>query len=183
MVLGEGAAVVVLETLDHARSRGATPLAELAGFGQSCDAGDPVHPDPEGMAAAIRAALRDAAMAPGEVDYVNAHGTGTESNDAAEARALHRALGPAARRVSVSSTKSLHGHALGASGALELVATLFALCEGVVPPTANWLGPDPQCDLDVTPNRARERPVAAALTSSFAFGGLNAVLALRRIES
>jgi len=183
MVLGEGAGAFVLETLEHARARGATPLAELAGFGQSSDAGDPVHPDPEGMAAAIGAALRDAAMEPGEVDYVNAHGTGTASNDVAEARALHLALGSAARLASVSSTKSLHGHALGASGALELVATLFALREGVIPPTANWLGPDPECDLDVTPNEARERPVRAALSSSFAFGGLNAVLALRRLES
>jgi nodulation protein E len=181
MVLGEGAGVFVLETLDHAQGRGARPLAELAGCGQSCDAGDPVHPDPLGMAAAIAGALCDASMAPEEVDYVNAHGTGTASNDAAEARALHRALGAAVRRVSISSTKSLHGHALGASGALELMATLFALREGVIPPTANWLGPDPECDLDVTPNTARTRSVAAALTSSFAFGGLNAVLALRRI--
>lgn len=182
MVLGEGAGVFVLETLDHARRRGALPLAELAGFGQSSDAGDPVHPDADGMAAAIEAALGDAGMEPGDVDYVNAHGTGTPGNDPAEARALHRALGERARSVSVSSTKSLHGHALGASGALELVATLFALREGVIPPTANWLGPDPDCDLDVTPNAPRERPVAAALSNSFAFGGLNAVLAVRRIE-
>jgi nodulation protein E len=181
MVLGEGAAVFVLETLEHAERRGAEPLAELAGFGQSCDAGDPVHPDPEGMAAALTGALRDAAMAPGELDYVNAHGTGTPSNDVAEARALQQVLGGELERISISATKSLHGHALGASGALELVAALFAIREGVIPPTANWLGPDPECPLDVTPNVPRERPVAAALSSSFAFGGLNAVLALRRL--
>lgn len=182
MVLGEGAGVFVLETLEHARRRGAAPLAELAGVGQSSDAGDPVHPDPAGMAAALTGALCDAGLAAGEVDYVNAHGTGTPSNDVAETRALRQALGAAADRVSVSATKSLHGHALGASGALELVATLFAVREGLIPPTANWLGPDPDCDLDVTPNVARERPVRAALSSSFAFGGLNAVLAVRRFE-
>jgi len=182
LVLGEGAGIFVLEELDHARERGGEALAEIAGFGMSADAGDLVHPAVAGMASAMRAALQDAGAAPEEVDYVNAHGTGTPTNDGMETRALHAVLGPHARAVAISSTKSLHGHALGAAGAIELAATIFALREGIVPPTANYLGPDDECDLDYTPNEPRERRIRLALSNSFAFGGLNAVLAVRQVD-
>lgn len=180
LVLGEGAGVFVLEAMEHARARGATVLAELAGVGMSADAGDIVAPDPAGAAAAMTLALADAGLAAGEVDYINAHGTGTLANDASETSAILSALGPHARRVAISSTKSMHGHALGASGAMELVAVVGALREGVVPPTANLDEPDPACDLDYVPHAARRVRVRAALSNSFAFGGLNAVLALRQ---
>jgi nodulation protein E len=184
LVLGEGAGVFVLETLDHALARGATILAELAGCGMSADAADIVMPDAGGAARAMRAALAHAGLAPQDVGYINAHGTGTVANDKTETRAIQAVFGeqakPLAQRLAVSSTKSMHGHALGAGGALELVAVIGALREGVLPPTINHLGPDPECDLDVVPNEAVQRPVQAALSNSFAFGGLNAVLALRR---
>lgn len=180
MVLGEGAGMFVLERLEDARARGAPILAELAGFGMSADAADIVQPQEAGAVRAMQAALADARLAPGEVDYVNAHGTGTPINDATETRAIRRVFGAAADRLAVSSTKAIHGHALGAAGALELVATVRALSDGVLPPTANFLEPDPDCDLDYVANEARPQPVRAALSSSFAFGGLNAVLALRR---
>ncbi|TAN06717.1 MAG: beta-ketoacyl-[acyl-carrier-protein] synthase family protein [Rhodanobacteraceae bacterium] len=180
LVLGEGAGVVVLEELEHARARGAEILAELAGAGMSADAGDIVMPSPTGAASAISAALKDAHLNPGEVDYINAHGTATPANDPTETKAIHLALGDAARTVAVSSTKAVHGHALGAAGALEIVAALGALREGVIPPTANFLDPDPECDLDYVPNVARETPVRAVLSNAFAFGGLNAVVALTR---
>jgi nodulation protein E len=180
MVLGEGAGVYVLETLEHARARGATILAELAGAGMSSDAGDIVAPSDRGAARAITAALSDAELPADEVDYINAHGTGTGINDPTESRAIRLALGEQVRRVGVSSTKSVHGHGLGAAGAIELVAVIGALRNGIMPPTANFVEPDPECDLDVVPNQPRERAVRAALSNSFAFGGLNAVLALRR---
>lgn len=180
LVLGEGAAVFVLETLEHARARGAEIFAEFAGAGMSADAADVVFPSDAGAALAIRRALADAGMDADEVDYVNAHGTGTPANDPAETRAIRMALGARADRIPVSSTKSVHGHALGAAGAIELVAVIGAMREGVVPPTANFLDPDPECDLDYVPNQARAAPVRAALSNSFAFGGLNCVLALRR---
>jgi nodulation protein E len=180
MVLGEGAAILVLEALDHAAARGAHILGEIVGFGMSADAGDLTAPDPDGMVRAIAAALADAALAPDAVDYVNAHGTGTTANDASETAAMHTAFGAHAARVPISSTKSMVGHALGAAGALEAVATVMALRDGVVPPTMNYLGSDPACDLDYVPNQARRQPLNAALSNSFAFGGLNAVLALRR---
>jgi nodulation protein E len=184
LVLGEGAGVFVLETLDHALARGATILAELAGSGMSADAADIVMPDAGGAARAMRVAMAHAGLAPQDVGYINAHGTGTAANDKTETRAIQAVFGdqakPLARRLAVSSTKSMHGHALGAGGALELVAVIGALREGVLPPTINYLGPDPECDLDVVPNEAVQRPVHAALSNSFAFGGLNAVLALRR---
>ncbi|MGN2251953.1 beta-ketoacyl-[acyl-carrier-protein] synthase family protein [Frateuria sp. GZRe12] len=180
LVLGEGAGVFVLEAMEHAQARGAQPLAELAGVGMSADAGDIVAPDPAGAAAAMAQALDDAGLSPEDVDYINAHGTGTLANDPGETRAIRQVFGPHADRLAVSSTKSMHGHALGASGALELVAVLGALREGVVPPTANFSTPDPACDLDYVPNAAREMPVRAALSNSFAFGGLNAVLALKQ---
>ena len=148
----------------------------------SADAGDIVYPKVEGAAAAMQAALADAGLAPSDVDYINAHGTGTPANDPTETQAIRRVFGAAADALAVSSTKSMHGHALGAAGAIELVAVLGALRDGVIPPTANFLDPDPACDLDYVPNVARERPLRAALSNSFAFGGLNAVLALRRFD-
>lgn len=180
LVLGEGAGIFVLETLEHARRRGATILAELAGVGASADAGDIVAPTAAGAARAMRAALADAGVDADQVDYVNAHGTGTAANDATETRAIREVFATHADRLLVSSTKSMHGHALGASGALELVAAVGAVREGIVPPTANYMDPDPACDLDVVPNHAREREVKLALSNAFAFGGLNAVLAVAR---
>lgn len=180
LVLGEGAGVFVLETLEHAQARGATILAEFVGAGMTADAADIVMPDASGAARAMRAALAQGGLAPEDVDYINAHGTGTAANDSTETRAIRALFGSHADRLAVSSTKSMHGHALGGGGAIELVAVIGALREGVVPPTINYLGPDPECDLNVVPNAAQQRPVRAALSNSFAFGGLNAVLALRR---
>lgn len=180
MVLGEGAGVFVLETLERAQRRGATILAEFVGAGMSADAGDIVFPSEIGAAKAIERALKDAGLAPEDVDYVNAHGTATPANDPTETKAIRRAFGAHADRLAVSSTKSMHGHALGAAGAVELVAAIGALREGVVPPTVNFGDPDPECDLDYVPNTAREMPVRAVISNSFAFGGLNAVVALRR---
>jgi nodulation protein E len=177
MVIGEGAAVLVLETLDHARARGADILAEVVGFGMSADAKDLTAPDPAGMARAITGALSDAKLAPDQIDYVNAHGTGTVANDVAETAALHSSFGAHAPKLAVSSTKSVVGHALGAGGALEFVAAIMAIRDGVAPPTMNYLGVDDGCDLDYVPNEARRMPVRAAISNSFAFGGLNAVLA------
>jgi nodulation protein E len=180
MLIGEGAAIVVLETLDHARNRGADILAEIAGFGMSADSKDLTAPDVNGMTRAIIAALADAALPPDMIDYVNAHGTGTTANDLAETVALHQSFGAHARQLAVSSTKSVIGHTLGAAGALEFVATIMAIREGVVPPTMNYIGADPECDLDYVPNEARRMSVRAILNNSFAFGGLNAVLAARQ---
>ncbi|MDR3718863.1 MAG: beta-ketoacyl-[acyl-carrier-protein] synthase family protein [Bryobacteraceae bacterium] len=179
LILGEGAAMFVLETLDGARSRGARIWGEICGFGMSADAHHVTMPSAAGAAQAMRAALLDAAMAPQEVGYINAHGTGTAANDATETRAIHDVF---TTPPAVSSTKSMHGHALGAAGALEAAATLHALHSGVLPPTINYTTPDPACDLDVMPNVARAMQVEAALSNSFAFGGLNAVLAFRRVE-
>ncbi|MGC1550101.1 MAG: beta-ketoacyl-[acyl-carrier-protein] synthase family protein [Rhodanobacter sp.] len=181
LVLGEGAGMFVLETLEQAQARGAPILAELAGTGMSSDAGDIAAPSDIGSAAAMNAALRDGEISPDEVDYINAHGTGTVANDSTETRAIHRVFGAHARELVISSTKPMHGHALGAAGALELIAVIGALHDGIVPPTLGYLGPDPACDLDYVPNEARELPVRTAISNSFAFGGLNAVLALRRV--
>ncbi len=180
LVLGEGAGALVLESLDHARARGAVIHAEVRGFGMSSDATHITQPSGCGASRAIGAALKDAGASPDSVDYVNAHGTGTLLNDASECKALQCAFGAHASKLLVSSTKSMHGHALGASGALEAVATVLALENGVVPPTASYLGPDPECPLDFVPNTAREKTLKLALSNSFAFGGLNAVLALGR---
>lgn len=180
MVLGEGAAVLILEELGRAQARGAPILGEIVGAGMTADAGDIVASDVHGAARAISQALTDARMDPSEVDYINAHGTATTMNDKTEAAAIHKALGAQAKKVMVSSTKSMHGHCIGAAGALEAAATLMALQEGVVPPTINYDMPDPEIALDVVPNTAREARVDAALSNSFAFGGLNAVLAFRR---
>ena len=181
LVMGEGAGVAVLETLDHARARGATILAEFAGAGFSADAGDIVSPTIEGPAAAMQACLADAGLAPGDIDYINAHGTGTIANDQIETAAIRRVFGAHADRLSVSSTKSMHAHCMGASGALELIACVMAIREGLVPPTIGYREKDPQCDLDITPNVARRRPVRAAISNAFAFGGTNAVIALTAI--
>jgi nodulation protein E len=181
MTLGEGAGIIVIETLEHATARGAEILGEIVGFGMGADAGELTAPDPDGMARAMASALKDAALAPDAIDYVNAHGTGTTANDAAETKALHATFGAHARRLAISSTKSMVGHALGAAGGLEAIAAILAIRDGIVPPTMNYLGPDPTCDLDYVPNEARRRPIKAAISSSFAFGGLNAVLAVRQL--
>jgi nodulation protein E len=180
LVIGEGAGMFVLESLEHAQARGATILAELAGSGMTADATDIVSPSAEGAAAAMTQALTDAGLHANDIDYINAHGTGTQANDATETKAIRMAFGTHADKLVVSSTKSMHGHAMGASGALELVAVVNALRESIVPPTANFDEADPACDLDIVPNVAREMPVRAALSNSFAFGGLNAVLAIKR---
>jgi len=180
MVLGEGAGIFVLEDWEHAHARGATILAEFAGAGMSADAADIVLPSMDGAAKALSRALADARMGAGEVGYINAHGTGTPANDPTETAAIRKVFGAHADALAVSSTKSMHGHALGAAGAIELVAAIGALREGVIPPTTNFLDPDPACDLDYVPNTAREREVHAVLSNSFAFGGLNAVVALRK---
>jgi nodulation protein E len=180
MIIGEGAAMLVLETEQDARARGADILAELAGFGMSADAKDITAPDAGGMARAVNAALADARLNPPEVQYVNAHGTGTTANDRTETAALKAAFGDHVGKLAVSSTKSMIGHALGAAGALETVATVMGLRDGVATPTINYLGPDPECDLDYVPNEARDLTIDAAMSNSFAFGGLNAVLVLRR---
>jgi len=180
MVLGEGAGIFVFESYEHARARGAPILAEFAGAGMSADAGDIVLPSIDGASKALAAALADAQLEGAAVDYINAHGTGTPANDPTESKAIRRVFAAHADSLWVSSTKSMHGHALGAAGAIELVAVIGALRDGVVAPTANFIDPDPECDLDYVPNVARERPVRAALSNSFAFGGLNAVVALRR---
>jgi nodulation protein E len=180
LVLGEGAAAFVLETLENAQKRGATILAEIAGAGMSADAGDIVFPSVDGAALAMKRALADAKLAADAIGYVNAHGTGTPANDPTETRAIRAVFGAHADTLAVSSTKSMHGHALGAAGAIELVATIGALRDGVIPPTANFLDADPECDLDYVPNVAREKRVDAAISNSFAFGGLNAVLAVRK---
>ncbi len=179
LILGEGGAMLVLEPLDAARARGATILAELAGFGMSADAHHITQPTVDGPVAAMRSALADARLAPEQIGYINAHGTGTAANDSTETKAIRSLFGPLADHLPVSSTKSMHGHALGSAGALESVATILAMRNGLLPPTANYLAPDPECDLDIVPNTARPKQFEAALSNAFAFGGLNAVLAFR----
>ena len=180
MILGEGGAMLVLETLEAARARGAKIYAEIVGFGMSSDAHHLTQPTMEGPARAMRGALCDAGIAPEQVGYINAHGTATPANDPTEAGAIHMVFGAHAGRMGVSSTKSMHGHALGAAGAIEAVATVLTLRNRLLPPTANYQEPDPQCELDVIPNQARAAEPEYALSNSFAFGGLNAVLAFRR---
>ena len=180
MVQGEGAGVFVFEEYEHARARGAEILAEIAGYAMSSDASDIVMPSKQGAARAIRGAMRDARMDPTEVGYINAHGTGTAANDKTESAAVADVFGAHADRVMISSTKSMHGHLIGGTGAVELLACIMALRDGVIAPTINYDEPDPECALDVVPNEAREAKVDVALSNAFAFGGLNAVLALRR---
>ena len=180
LVLGEGAAMFVLEPRERAIARGAPIYAEILGFGMSADAGDITAIDPSGAARAMRAALRDGKINADEIDYVNAHGTGTPLNDKGETIALRHAFGDAADHLAVSSSKGVLGHSLGAAGAVELAATALALHHQIIPPTANFQEADPDCDLDYVPNTARNAPIQKAMSSSFAFGGLNAVLVLKR---
>lgn len=179
LVMGEGAACLVLERLESAQARGAEILAVLAGFGVTADAGHIVKPDQESIVRALRLALADAGVAPGEVGYVNAHGTGTQLNDVVESAALRAVFGDG--RVPVTtSTKAATGHTMGGAGALEAVITVGAMREGFVPPTLNFIAPDPECPIDVCPNEARPADIEVALSNSFAFGGLNVSLVLRR---
>ena len=181
MILGEGAAMLVLEPLEAARARGARIHAEIVGFGMSSDASHITQPSAEGAARAMRAAVCDARLMPEAIGYINAHGTGTPANDLTETAAIRAVFGPHADRLAVSSTKSMHGHALGAAGALEALAAILALRDGFLPPTANYNEADPQCDLDIVPNVSRQADIEYALSNSFAFGGLNAVLLFRRV--
>lgn len=179
MVQGEGAAVFVFEELDHARARGAEILAEVVGFAMSSDAADIVMPSKQGAARAIAGALRDAHLNPEDVGYINAHGTGTAANDKTECAAVADVFGHHADDLMISSTKSMHGHLIGGTGAVELLACIMAVRDGVIAPTIGYEEPDPECALDVVPNEAREVDVDVALSNAFAFGGLNAVMALR----
>jgi nodulation protein E len=182
IVIGEGAGVLVLEEWDRAAARGARIHAELVGYGATADAGHITQPGIDPPVRAIRIALAEAGLNPDDIDYVNAHGTGTRLNDSTETTILKQAFGAHASRLAVSSTKSMHGHAMGASGAIELVATILAMTHNTAPPTINYTEPDPECDLDYVPNTARAMRIDAALSNSFAFGGLNAVLAVRRVS-
>ena len=175
-VLGEGAGILVLESLAHAKARGAKIIAELAGFGMTSDSKDMVNPDIDGPSEAMRLALDDAGISPAQVDYLNAHGTATAINDVNETNAIKKVFGGHAKNLAVSSTKSMHGHPLGAGGAIEAIACLKSMEDGVVPPTIGLDEVDPECDLDYVPNAAREKKVTYAVSNSFAFGGLNAVL-------
>ncbi|MFM1800402.1 MAG: hypothetical protein RLZZ117_2680 [Cyanobacteriota bacterium] len=182
-VIGEGAGVLVLESLSHAQRRGATVLAEIVGYGTTCDAHHITAPSPGGVggAEAMRLALADARLPAEAVDYVNAHGTSTQANDSNETAAIKAALGEHARHTPVSSTKSMTGHLLGGSGGIEAVASVLAIGHNLIPPTINYSTPDPACDLDVVPNTAREHPVNVVLSNSFGFGGHNVCLAFRRM--
>jgi nodulation protein E len=179
MILGEGGAMMVLEPMDAAKARGAKIFAEICGFGMTADAHHLTQPAVHGPVRAMRGALREAGLAHEDVGYINAHGTGTPGNDPVESSAIREVFGAHADKIGVSSTKSMHGHALGAAGALEAIATILALYHGILPPTANFNERDPECDLDYIPNQARTLRVDAALSNSFAFGGLNAVVAFR----
>jgi 3-oxoacyl-[acyl-carrier-protein] synthase II len=184
-VPSEGAGIVVLEALEHARARDARIYAEVVGYGMTADAHHMTAPDPEGDGAlrAMAAALRDGALDPGEVGYINAHGTSTPYNDKFETMAIKRVFGAHAARLAVSSTKSMTGHLLGAAGGVEAIATILALVHGVLPPTINYETPDPECDLDYVPNQARKVEVEVALSNAFGFGGTNATLAFRRYRA
>jgi nodulation protein E len=182
LILGEGAAVLILEPFDRARARGAKIFGEIAGFGMSSDAHHITQPSAVGAARAMRAALSDAQLAPEVIGYINAHGTATLANDATETEAIRSVFGEHTGKLLVSSTKSMLGHALGAAGALEAAATLGALRAGLIPPTANFTATDPACDLDVVPNTPRTAQIEYALSNSFAFGGLNAVLIFRSLS-
>jgi len=180
-VCGEGAGLVILESLDHARARDARIYAEIVGYGQTSDAHHLTAPDPEGdgAARAMAAALRDGGLDVSAIGYINAHGTSTPYNDKFETLAIKRVFGDHARRLAVSSTKSMTGHMLGAAGGVEAIATALALHHGVLPPTINYETLDPECDLDYVPNQARKHDVEAALSNAFGFGGTNATLAFR----
>ena len=182
-VIGEGAGAIILEDADHAMRRGATIYAEIVGFGVSSDAQHITKPSPQGQARAIASALKVAGLNATDIGYINAHGTATSVGDVSETQALKLALGDAAKHIPISSTKSMHGHVMGASGAIEFIVTLMALKQSVLPPTAHLFTPDPQCDLDYIPLVARGvKGFKAALSNSFAFGGNNAVLAVRSFD-
>jgi nodulation protein E len=181
MILGEGGAMMILEPFEAAKARGAKIYAEICGFGMTSDAHHLTQPAVVGPSRAMLGALREAGLAAEQVGYINAHGTGTPGNDPVESRAIRAVFGAHADKLAISSTKSLHGHALGAAGALEAVATVLAMYHGILPPTANYNEPDPECDLDYIPNKPRTQKVEAALSNSFAFGGLNAVIAFRAV--
>ena len=184
LVMGEGSAVVVLETESRARARGANILAELAGYGSTADAYHVTAPDEQGKGgmAAICMALASAKANPEDVGYINAHGTGTHLNDLSETRAVKGAFGDLAHKIPISSTKSMTGHMMGATGALEVIFCVQAIREGILPPTIHYQTPDPECDLDVIPNKAREKKIDLAISNAFGFGGHNAVLAVRRYQ-
>ncbi len=182
MILGEGAGMLMMETLEAAQKRGATILAEIIGFGMTSDASHITKPDQKGAEEAMRMAIRDAGIHPAQIGYINAHGTGTLVNDSMEVAAVKNVFGEHANQLAISSTKSLHGHALGATSSLEAIATIMALKEGVLPPTANFQEKDEACDLDVVPNASRKKDIRYALSNAFAFGGLNAVLAFKKWE-
>jgi 3-oxoacyl-[acyl-carrier-protein] synthase II len=173
----------VLETLEMARARGARIYAEVLGYGLSADANHPTASSSDGPARAMRLALADARLAPEAVDYVNAHGTSTQLNDQHETEAIKAVFGDHARRLAVSSIKSMTGHLVGAAGGVEAIATTLALHHGILPPTINYTTPDPACDLDYVPNQARRVPIRVAMSNSFAFGGTNAILVLGRGEA
>ncbi|MFY0691334.1 MAG: beta-ketoacyl-[acyl-carrier-protein] synthase family protein [Paracoccaceae bacterium] len=181
MVQGEGAAIFVFEEYDHAKARGAEILAEVIGFAMTSDAGDIVMPSKQGAARAIAGAMRDARIDPADVGYINAHGTGTAANDKTECAAVADVFGAHADKLMMSSTKSMHGHVIGGTGAIEALACVMALRDGIIAPTINYDEPDPECALDVVPNTAREAKVDVALSNAFAFGGMNAVLAFRSV--
>jgi len=183
-VVGEGAGVLVLEELEGARKRGAKIYAEIAGYGANSDAYHITMPAPDGTGAArcMELAIEDAKIPPGGVDYINAHGTSTYYNDLYETKAIKKVFGEHAKKLAVSSTKSMTGHLLGAAGGVEAVFTALAIKTGIIPPTVNYENPDPECDLDYVPNTAREAGIRAALSNSFGFGGTNAVLAFKRFE-
>lgn len=181
LVIGEGAGILVLEEYERAKARGANIYAEIVGFGMNADGKDMINPDVAGAARALRLALANISANDPSAIYINAHGTGTLMNDPTETRAIREVFGAGADNLVVSSTKAMHGHLLGAAGGVEAIAAIMALKEGVVPPTINYDAPDPACDLDYAPNEAKERKIDLALSNSFAFGGLNAVLAFARI--
>jgi len=176
IVIGEGAGTLVLESLSHAQGRNAPIYAECLGYGMSADAGNLLQPDVGGAVQAMESALQQAQLNPEQLQYINARGTGTAQNDSTETEAIRQVFGPAADRLAVSSSKSMFGHTLGASGALEAIATILAIKHRFAPPTTGYLGPDPKCDLDYVPNTARSLEIDHAMSNSFAFGGLNTVL-------
>ena len=182
-VMGEGAGCLVLESLTHAQQRGATILAEVAGYGASGDAYHITSPSPDGDAAAhaIRGAIEDAGLTPADVDYINAHGTSTPLNEKYETIAIKKAFGDEAYNVKVSSTKSMTGHLLGGAAAVEAIACVMAIREGIVPPTIGYKEPDPECDLDITPNKAVEMPINVAISNSLGFGGHNACILIKKV--